>query len=86
MRVEAFNWGYATEKYSLSEPAQNHKNRKNLRSRIAHRLKRERAGKIKTEPGTRIASRLSLVEQKTGIEPAFLAWEANVLPLNYFCI
>ena len=26
------------------------------------------------------------VEQKTGIEPAFLAWEANVLPLNYFCI
>ena len=53
---------------------------------IKSRLKRERAGKIKTEPGTRIASRLSLVEQKTGIEPAFLAWEANVLPLNYFCI
>lgn len=26
------------------------------------------------------------LEQKTGIEPAFLAWEANVLPLNYFCI
>ena len=37
------------------------------------------------EPGTRIASRLSLVEQATGIEPATSAWEANVLPLNYAC-
>ena len=40
--------------------------------------------KIK-EPGTRIAPRLSLVEQATGIEPATSAWEANVLPLNYAC-
>ena len=57
LRIQALNGVYATEKYPLSEPAQNHKNRKNLRSRIAHRLKRERTGKIKTEPGTRIARR-----------------------------
>ena len=40
--------------------------------------------KIK-KPRTRLARRGSRLEQKTGIEPAFLAWEANVLPLNYFC-
>ena len=26
------------------------------------------------------------LEQMTGIEPAFLAWEANALPLSYICI
>ena len=25
------------------------------------------------------------MEHVTGIEPAYLAWEANVLPLNYTC-
>ena len=34
------------------------------------RLKREWTGKIKTELGTRIASRLSLVVEATGLEPA----------------
>lgn len=27
-----------------------------------------------------------LMERKTGIEPAYSAWEADVLPLNYFRI
>lgn len=26
-----------------------------------------------------------ILEQVTGIEPAYLAWKANVLPLNYTC-
>ena len=26
-----------------------------------------------------------LLEQMTGIEPAYSAWEADVLPLNYIC-
>ena len=26
------------------------------------------------------------MEQMTGIEPAWSAWEAEVLPLNYICI
>ena len=26
------------------------------------------------------------LEQMTGIEPAYSAWEADVLPLNYICI
>jgi hypothetical protein len=26
-----------------------------------------------------------LLEQMTGIEPAYPAWEAGVLPLNYIC-
>ena len=26
------------------------------------------------------------MEQMTGIEPAFSAWEADILPLNYICI
>ena len=29
---------------------------------------------------------LFCLEQMTGIEPAFLAWEANALPLSYICI
>jgi hypothetical protein len=32
--------------------------------------------------GTRLAHR-GIVERVTGIEPAFSAWEADVLPLNY---
>ena len=27
-----------------------------------------------------------LLEQMTGIEPAYSAWEADVLPLNYICV
>ena len=27
-----------------------------------------------------------LLEQMTGIEPAYSAWEADVLPLNYICM
>ena len=27
-----------------------------------------------------------LLEHLTGIEPAYSAWEANVLPLNYRCM
>ncbi len=27
-----------------------------------------------------------LLEQITGIEPAWSAWEAEVLPLNYICV
>ena len=30
--------------------------------------------------------RLFLLEQMTGIEPAFSAWEADALPLSYICI
>ena len=26
------------------------------------------------------------LEHVTGIEPAYSAWEANVLPLNYTCV
>ena len=26
------------------------------------------------------------MEQMTGIEPAYLAWEASALPLSYICI
>ena len=26
------------------------------------------------------------LEQMTGIEPAYSAWEADVLPLNYICV
>ena len=40
-----------------------------LRYKIDTRYKRERKGKIKNEPGTRLASRLSLV-RVTGLEPA----------------
>lgn len=29
--------------------------------------------------------RTLLLEQATGIEPAWSAWEAEVLPLNYAC-
>ncbi len=29
---------------------------------------------------------ISELEHLTGIEPAYLAWEASVLPLNYRCI
>ena len=29
---------------------------------------------------------LFLLEQMTGIEPAYSAWEADVLPLNYICV
>lgn len=29
--------------------------------------------------------RQSLTEQITGVEPASLAWEANVLPIYYIC-
>ena len=28
----------------------------------------------------------SLMEHMTGIEPAYPAWEASVLPLNYMCV
>lgn len=28
----------------------------------------------------------AIVQQMTGIEPAFPAWEAGVLPMNYICI
>lgn len=28
---------------------------------------------------------LSNLEHATGIEPAYSAWEANVLPMNYAC-
>ena len=28
---------------------------------------------------------LFVLEQMTGIEPAYSAWEADVLPLNYIC-
>ena len=34
----------------------------------------------------KLAAFLQLVEQATGIEPAYSAWEANILPLNYACI
>ena len=30
-----------------------------------------------------VTSVLATVERVTGIEPAFSAWEADVLPLNY---
>lgn len=29
--------------------------------------------------------RLVLLEQVTGVEPAYAAWEAAVLPVNYTC-
>ena len=29
---------------------------------------------------------VSLLEQETGVEPAFQAWEARVLPMYYSCI
>lgn len=35
------------------------------------------------DPGNRHATRSSRRERATGIEPAFSAWEADVLPLNY---
>lgn len=28
---------------------------------------------------------LAIMEQMTGIEPAYLAWEASALPLSYIC-
>jgi hypothetical protein len=42
------------------------------------------AGYRATRPGSR-ATRSALldVEPMTGIEPAYSAWEADVLPLNY---
>ena len=30
-------------------------------------------------------SEITQVEQATGIEPAYLPWQGNVLPLNYAC-
>lgn len=45
-----------------------------------------RKTKEKAELGTRLAFRLSLVERMTGIEPAFPAWEAGALPLDYIRI
>ena len=32
-----------------------------------------------------LCRRVLLLEQVTGIEPAYSAWEADVLPLNYTC-
>ena len=32
-----------------------------------------------------VNSLVSVLEHLTGIEPAYLAWEASVLPLNYRC-
>ena len=29
---------------------------------------------------------MPLMEQMTGIEPAYSAWEADILPLNYICV
>ena len=28
----------------------------------------------------------SEMEHATGVEPAYSAWEANVLPMNYACV
>ncbi len=33
--------------------------------------------------GRPFCAAIALVERVTGIEPAFSAWEADVLPLNY---
>ena len=40
---------------------------------------------LSVEKKKRTCSRASSLEQATGIEPAYSAWEADVLPLNYAC-
>ena len=40
----------------------------------------------KKRPDTLYQTYAYNMEQVTGIEPAYLAWKANVLPLNYTCI